>query len=167
MDAGNSKVAIRSIWIIRSSNRAGVLIFTLMIAVMLMIVGLAFLMAVERDNRFSGIQERSERAWYLAESGLEYYRLYGCGTHIFSSSDEHFDQPQGFLRLYVPADNSGQYFEFADMGRGDMLVRGVVEDSLSNSTATALRVERQIVVPSQNLEDAYDPTIALERLDGT
>ena len=140
-------------------RRASALLFTLMAAAVLLILGCAYLGYMECDNRFSGYQERSERAWCLALSGLEYYCSCGCGNAQLSSSSKVIDPPRVLLRVYVPAGSTHQYFELADMGQGRLLSRGVETGTLSSS-GKEVTITRSLVVDLQNMEDAYDASLS-------
>lgn len=143
----------------RLGRRASALLFTLMAAAVLLILGCAYLSYMECDNRFSGYQERSERAWWLAQSGLEYYCSYGCGGTPLSTSSKVIDPPRVLVRVYVPAGNTRQYFELADMGQGRLLSRGVETGTLSSS-GKEVTITRSLSVDPHNLEDAYDISLS-------
>ena len=143
----------------RRGRRASALLFTLMAAAVLMILSCAYLSYMECDNRFSGYQERSERAWWLAQSGFEYYCSYGCGSTPLSTSSKVIDPPRVLVRVYVPAGNTRRYFELADMGQGRLLSRGVETGTLSSS-GKEVTITRSLYVDPQNLEDAYDISLS-------
>ncbi|MDO5296279.1 MAG: hypothetical protein Q4F00_06525 [bacterium] len=141
-------------------RRGSALLFTLLAAVVLLILGCAYLGYMERDNRFSGYQERSERALCLAQSGLEYYCVYGCGDAQLSSSSKALDPPRVLLRVYVPHDSTQQYFELADMGQGRLLSRGVDAGTLSSPGKQPVTITRALMVNAQNVEEAYDVSLS-------
>ena len=141
-------------------RRGSALLLTLSAAVILLILGCAYLSFMERDNRFSGYQERSERAWCLALSGLEYYCSYGCGGAALSASSKAIDPPRVLVRVYVPAANPNQYFELADMGQGNLLSRGVDAGTLSSNRRQELLITRSLVIKAQKVEDAYDASLS-------
>lgn len=148
-------------WHLRSRPRArgSILITTLLLAVVLFVLGCAYLSFLERDYRFAGVQERSERAWNLAQSGLEYYRVYGGTLQPLQRSGKALDPPQVLCRVYVPASSKSQYFELADLGQGNMMCQGVVVNSIV-SPGQNHEVRRTLVVPNAKLEDAYELSLS-------
>lgn len=143
-----------------SSIRGSVLIFTLLVAVVLFILGCGFLSLVERDNRFAGYQERSERAWHLAQSGWEYYLSCSATLKVSGSTTAAIEPPRLLARVNVPAGNAQQYFELRDMGQGKLLCRGVVAGTLSGVNRQTQYVQRDYVVPLNDRERAYDGTLS-------
>ena len=146
---------------IRRGVRGTVLVFTLLIMVVLFILACAYLGTIERDYRFAGYQERSERAWQLAMSGLEYYRIYGCGNKKLSSPGQVLSTPKVLLRVYVPKDCTDQYFELTDVGCGNLLSRGVVVGSLASIKKQKVAVSRSAIAPAQQVGCAYDAAVSL------
>ena len=138
------------------------LAFTLLVAVVLFILGCGYLGLIERDNRFAGYQERSEKAWNLAQSGWEYYALYGCGATLSSASSKAISPPKSLLKVYVPSDSRNQYFELLDMGQARLLCRGVVCGTLNTYGTGGNVITRDLVVPVNALERAYDASLSVE-----
>lgn len=145
----------------RDRPRGSILALTLILTVVLFILGCAYLSFLERDNRFAGIQERSERAWDLAQSGLEYYRVYGGTMEPLQPGKKALNPPRVLAKVYVPASSKSQYFELADLGQGNMMCQGVVVNSIA-SPKHKHEVRRVIVIPHAKLEDAYELSHSFE-----
>ncbi len=142
-------------------RRGSVLLFTLMVVVVLLVLGCAYLQLIERDQRFAGIQARSERAWCLAQSGLEYFALCGCALDSLNRDAEAINPPKLLVRVYMPDNDKQHYFELFDMGQGRLMSRGVVVGTLSSTGRDHNLVERRIVTKAASLEDAYDDSCSL------
>lgn len=118
----------------------------LLVTVVLLILGTAFLAFLERDYRYSGYQERSEQAWFLALAGLEYHRASPT-------------PPGTTVRRYVPADSRTHYFELTVGSDGTVTARGVVEGTLTGLPGQVPSVERKVIAPGGALEEAYDASL--------
>lgn len=166
---------------LRRRQRRGVMVVTLLVIVVLLSLGASFLVLVQRDNRFAGVQEREERAWYLAQSGWEYCRCI-CGTRAnlwrlataegnelgsvednsgavsvaASSADA---QPEVLLaRVSLLNDYPGHYFEIARRHDDAIICRGIVVGSMSGATGQGNVIVRALEIPAdaEELEVAYD-----------
>lgn len=118
----------------------------LIVTVVLLILGTAFLMFLERDYRYAGYQERSEQAWFLALAGLEYHRTSPVA-------------PGATVKRYVPADSTHHFFEVTVAGDGTVTSRGVVEGTLAGLPGQVPAVERKLIAPGGALEEAYDASL--------
>lgn len=118
----------------------------LIVTVVLLILGTAFLMFLERDYRYAGYQERSEQAWFLAMAGLEYHRTSPTA-------------PGATVKRFVPADSAHHYFEVTVATDGTVTSRGVVQGTLSGLPGQVPTVERKVIAPGGALEDAYDASL--------
>lgn len=123
----------------RGRGRGGALVLALMLTVLLLLLGCSFLVFLQRDYRFSGLQERSRQAWYLALAGLECYRAAGPRAVV----------P---LRRHLPASDPCRYFEVTVRPDGAVLSRGVVRGTLGAPST----VERQALALPGALEEAYE-----------
>ena len=70
-------------------RRGAALATALLLCTFLLIVGSAFLYLVQSDLRFQTLQERQERAYYLALAGFEYYTLHNYYDPIAGESPEN------------------------------------------------------------------------------
>lgn len=118
----------------------------LIVTVVLLILGTAFLMFLERDYRYAGYQERSEQAWFLALAGLEYHRTSPTA-------------PGTTVRRYVPADSTQHFFELTVTPDGTVTSRGVVQGTLAGLPGQVPAVERKVIAPGGALEEAYDASL--------
>lgn len=118
----------------------------LLVMVVVLLLGTAFLTVLERDYRFAGYQERSEQAWFLALAGLEYHRSRPA-------------RPDAPVRRSIPAGSSTSYFEVTVQPDGTVVSRGVVEGTLAGLPGAAPTVERRVVAPRGALEEAYDASL--------
>lgn len=120
------------------------LVTVLILTVVLLILAVAFLFFAEREYRFAGLQERQNQAYFLALSGLEYYRA----------------RPEDFLstptvKRFVPLTSTTNFFEVTLAPDGTLTCRGVLEAPLSGFTA-AQTIQRTVVVPQGSVERMYD-----------
>ena len=125
-------------------NRGIALVTVLILTVVLLILTVAFLFFAEREYRFAGLQERQNQAYFLALSGLEYYRA----------------RPEDFLstptvKRFVPLSSTTNFFEVTLEADGTLTCRGVLSAPLSGFTA-AQTIERTVVVPQGSVERMYD-----------
>lgn len=122
----------------------------LIVTTILLILGTSFLAFLGRDYRFAGVQERSERAWFLALAGLEYYQANPPSTAPTA------DEP---LRKNLPLDDDTSWFEIVVLPDGTIESRGVVEGTLAGIGGQVPMVERKVVVPHGAMEEAYDASL--------
>lgn len=127
----------------RRRVRGGALVLALLLTVVLLLLGSSFLVFLQRDYRLSGLQERSQQAWYLALAGLECYRA--AGPRVATP-----------LRRRVPASDPSRYFEVTVRPDGAVLSRGVVEGTLSALPGAVPTIERRALALPGALEEAYE-----------
>ncbi len=124
----------------------GALVLALLTTTVLLLLGVSFLSFLESDQRFAGLQERSDQAWYLALAGLEYQRASGS--------------PAGSLiRCYVPKTCQTHFFEVRVEPDGTVVSRGVVQGTLASSVAAGTVIEKTLRAPSGAGEEACDAAL--------
>ena len=94
----------------------------IMVAMILLILGLAFLYYLERDYRFAGQQARSQEAFYLALAGLQFQR-----------SRPDLCQPGASVTKRVPLTDPTHYFEVRTDSAGTIRSEGVVVTGLTET----------------------------------
>lgn len=115
----------------------------MMLTTVMLILGAAYLLSLQSERRFSGIQERNLQAWYLARSGCDYffnYCQYGSRPFLLDMpGNKLLSEPQTssegvvWVRVPVVAGVDHYYFEISSLSAKVMRVRGVVEGTLSSS----------------------------------
>ena len=130
---------------IKQRDQRGIALVTvLVLTFVLLVLTVAFLFFAERNYRFAGLQERQNQAYFLALSGLEYYR----------ARPEEFQGPTPVIR-HVPPDNTSNYFEVSLQDDGTLQCTGVLESSLSGLSESD-PIQRTIIVPAGSVEKMYD-----------
>jgi len=124
----------------------GALVLALLVTTVLLLLGVSFLSFLEKDQRFAGLQERSEQAWYLAVAGLEYRRARGS-------------EGGGLTRRYVPESCRTHFFEVRVEPDGTIVSRGVVQATLAASVAGGTVIEKVLVAPAGAVEEAGDVSL--------
>lgn len=131
--------------LIRQRDQSGIALVTvLVLTFVLLVLTVAFLFFAERNYRFAGLQERQNQAYFLALSGLEYYR----------ARPEEF-QDKSTVRRYVPLESSSNYFEVVLQADGTLQCTGVLLSSLSGLSDSE-PIQRTIIVPDGSVEKMYD-----------
>ena len=125
----------------RGKRARGIALITaLLLAVFFLVLALGFLAFMEQDYLFAGQMNRSSQAYYLAESGLDYYRLRPAG---FSAGvPRTFDVPPGDPR---------SHFEVLVQTDGTIRSKGYVTDNAGKELNS-----RTLVVPLGNFAEVYD-----------
>ncbi|MCE7873290.1 hypothetical protein DYH09_23345 [bacterium CPR1] len=121
-------------------SRGVALITALMFMMFLLVVGLTFVTLMEQDYRFAAQQERSQRAYFLAQAGIDFYRARASFFTV--------DTP---VELGVPAGNTQNVFEVVLQADGTIRSRGMIKDAYGG-----VKADRVIVVPQGNFQRAYD-----------
>lgn len=126
---------------------------TLLLTVLIMLFGLAYLSMLHSERRFSGVQERSMQAWYLAESGRDYVKYYCRGGNLncllYAPANQCIkasscgESKTFWARVSVPPGSVNCFFEIVSGPGGTITVRGIVRDTLSNTFAHPV-IERSI-----------------------
>ena len=140
--ASVSKIS-RVFGINRKSQQGGALIMAMMLTTILLILGAAYLLSLQTERRFSGVQERSLQAWYLAKSGCDYF-LYYCqeasATSLIGAPGNTLQEAQktasgALLLAKVPVlhDSEHYYFEISRLSAKVIEVNGIVKGTLSSS----------------------------------
>ncbi|MGM9992237.1 MAG: hypothetical protein ACI376_05235 [Candidatus Bruticola sp.] len=123
--------------------RGSAIIMSMFVMVIIMILAAAYLLSLQTERHFSAVQERSLQAWYLAESGRDYFLNY-CST---GSENTLIKAPGNTLkavqsgengqlllaRVNVPDYSNNYYFEISLLKPTLICVRGVAYDTLSSS----------------------------------
>lgn len=123
-------------------KRRGIALMTaLLFIVFLLIVGIAFLTMVEQDYSFGKQQQHRQQAFFLAQSGMDYYKL--------RSSSFAPNTPQQFG---LPLGDPDNRFEVVVLSDGTIRSRGWVENK------GKVLAERTLVVPAGNFAAMYDET---------
>lgn len=126
----------------RLRQRGSMLVFSLWLTVLIFVMSISYLDYLHRERRFSGIQERNLQAWYLAQSGCDYFRKYceyGSAELLLAAPDNTCKKVvktgEGNLlaRVFVPKNSKHSYFEITAIKPDLVCVRGVVYDTLSSS----------------------------------
>ena len=112
--------------------------------VILLVLTVAFLFYAERGYRFAGLQERQNQAYFLALSGLEYYK---------ARPEEFIDTPS--RRRPVPIDSTTDFFEVVLRSDGTIESTGILESTLTGISGNTT-ITRTIIVPGGDLEKMYD-----------
>jgi hypothetical protein len=120
------------------------LVTVLLLTFILLVLTVSFLYFAERNYRFAGLQERQNQAYFLAISGLEYYR----------ARPEEFLEQKTVIR-YVPKDSTTNYFEVTLEDDGRLTCKGVLIAPLSGMNEPEA-LERTIIVPEGSVEKMYD-----------
>lgn len=123
------------------SYRRGIaLITSLLLSVLFLVIVLGFMAFMERDYLFAGHMNRSTQAYYLAESGLDYYRL---RSGSFSAGVvQRFD---------IPPEDPRNHFEVVVLSDGTIRSTGIVTNNAGDVLNT-----RTLVVPMGNYAEVYD-----------
>lgn len=120
--------------------RGVALITALLLTVFLLVLGLAFLTYVERDYHAASQQDKAARAYYLAQSGLEYYRTrpgkFSAGISV---------------TLSLPPGDPHQSFEVTLETDGTVRSRGSLVDASGRPGA-----RRTLVAPQGDFTRIYD-----------
>ena len=124
-----------------NQGRRGVAMITaLLLAIFLLVLGLAFLTFTEQDYRFAGQQNNSTEAYYLAVSGVEYYRA--RPATFTTGTAQVFSMPPG-----DPHDR----FEVTVEADGTVRSRGFLVNSSGDTVS-----ERTLVAPQGDFSKLYD-----------
>ena len=129
---------------LRRQSRGIALVTVLVMTVILLVLTVAFLFYAERGYRFAGLQERQNQAYFLALSGLEYYK---------ARPEEFIDTPS--RRRPVPIDSTTDFFEVVLRSDGTIESTGILESTLTGISGNTT-ITRTIIVPGGDLEKMYD-----------
>ena len=114
------------------SSRGMALITALLVAVLLLILGVAFLNYLENDYRFAARQEKGQQAYYLALAGLEFQK---------TRSDLLSPVPGATPTETRNVGDSWHSFEVRVYPDGKIVSTGVVKTSLVTLAERTLVVE--------------------------
>lgn len=114
----------------------------IMVAMILLILGLAFLAFLERDYRFAGQQARNQEAYYLALAGLQFQR-----------SRPDLCQPGASVQKFLPTTDPTHYFILTVAADGAVTSKGVVMSGLISTV-------RELTVPvGRSSREYHDETL--------
>lgn len=142
MDKLGSMLGLR-----RKFQRGGALIMAMMITTIMLILGAAYLLSLQTERRFSGVQERNLQAWYLAKSGCDYFFYYcqdGSAVSLIGAPGNTLQETQKaasgelvLAKVPILHDSEHYYFEISRVTNKVIKVRGMVEGTLNSSGAPA------------------------------
>ncbi|MFH0803307.1 MAG: pilus assembly PilX N-terminal domain-containing protein [bacterium] len=119
-----------------SLKRGMALITVLWLSVILLILGLSFLNLLSADYYFAGRQKMSIQAFYLAQSGMEYFKATGKLSE----------------KLSIPPSNNNQLCRIQrDEATGDLIFKGII-----SGTDNKIIAQRIIIAPGGDLEKWYE-----------
>eukprot|EP01012_Entosiphon_sulcatum_P056448 TRINITY_DN80116_c0_g1_i1.p2 TRINITY_DN80116_c0_g1~~TRINITY_DN80116_c0_g1_i1.p2 ORF type:complete len:107 (-),score=19.37 TRINITY_DN80116_c0_g1_i1:66-386(-) len=105
---------------------------------------------VQMDYQFGALQQQSQQAYLLAESGLEYYKA--------RSGDFSPPNPGSVSKEYgVPAGDTVHHFKVTKvLPSGDIISQGII---YKNYSANKIWVTRTIIAPGGNFSKQYDASL--------
>jgi hypothetical protein len=114
------------------ANKKGIaLAVALVLSVVFLILGIAYLSFVGRDYFLNGVNHESLQAYYLAKSGVNYYTNQGF-----------FLSPNSTMTIQFSGMNPQEYFCVVNRGsNGQLVFQGVVKNGNGS------RVSRSITLP--------------------
>lgn len=124
-----------------SRGRGVALATALMLGVFLLILGMAFLTFIERDIFFASHQAASQDAYFLARSGMEYFRATGLPANPGDAAQT----------IQIPIGNPQRVAVIQRPLSGDLIVTGRVYGALG-----IVRAERTLVAPGGSLANWYE-----------
>ena len=124
---------------LRRKCRGFMLVTVLVISVVLLVIGLAFLGFISNDYFFSGKLHNNTRAFYLAWAGMQYYTAQGLPAADSQGNLTLQLQDSQHLCIVVPGTN--------------LTFRGLVTDGYGRVLA-----ERDLIAPGGNLSLWYEAT---------
>lgn len=125
-----------------SGRRRGIALITgLLVSVFCLILGLAFLTFIDRDVFFAGAQQAGMEAYFLAQCGIEYFRVTG----------EPVAPPPSSTTIQVPVGNPQRTATVEKRLSGDLVFTGRVLGG-----GGTVRAERVIIAPGGNLANVYE-----------
>ena len=119
-----------------SLKRGMALVTVLWLSTILLILGLSFLNLLSADYYFAGQQKTSIQAFYLAQSGMEYFKATGKLCE----------------KLSIPPSSKNQLCCIQrDEATGDLIFKGII-----SGTDKKIIAQRTIIAPGSDLDRWYE-----------
>jgi type II secretory pathway component PulK len=123
-------------------RKRGIALMTaLMFISFLLVVGLAFMTMIQMDYSFARQEEARRQAYFLAESGIEYYRQRPFAFTV--------DVPQ---ELSLPQGDPSHIFRLVLLADGTVRSEGMIRNG------NKILAQRTLVAPQGNFAHIYDET---------
>lgn len=122
------------------SERGIALITALLLSVFLLILGIFFLTFIERDSYFASTQKSHIDAYFLCQSGVEYYKTTGLPNTDGT-----------LLSLNVPAGDTQKVVTIERLAGGDIVFTGRILGFLGT-----VRAQRALIAPLGDLNKIYE-----------
>ncbi|MGM9998406.1 MAG: hypothetical protein ACI38Q_03270 [Candidatus Bruticola sp.] len=129
--------------LLKKERGGSAIIMSIFIITIMMILAATYLMSLQTERHFSAVQERRLQAWYLAESGRDYFLNYcsiGSADTLLAAPGNTLKATQPgehgeliLAKVCVPEYSANYYFEISSLKPNVICVRGVVYDTLSSS----------------------------------